>query len=136
MSKQPSFSRYLAQASQTALNILLFRLNGLLTWAADILDSETFDLWRMQYGNWYNLRLLRRFLDREVLVEESLVTFHVTTMETIGKIIIAKLNFSGCTKNEAIKYVEESMTVFLPATIDSLQSSIIDHHHLKFTFSL
>lgn len=136
MSDLHKLYKYYRQILQSGQNIFFYHFNRLLTWMAELLESETFDSWRIRYGNWYNLRLLRLFLDRSVRVEGELVTFHITSMETLGKIVIAKMYYAGCSKTEAIEYIEGSMQAYMPQTIDSLQSSVINNHNLKFTFSL
>lgn len=120
----------------TFRNIFLFRLNGLLTSASVLLESDTIDNLRLRYGNWYNLQLMRKFIECDYYLKNRRIVLLLKHMETLGRIVIAKVYYKGMTKIELNLYLKTAIGNFMPNTIPSLQVSNIDDNHAKVIFSL
>jgi hypothetical protein len=120
----------------TLRNIVLFRLNGVLTSISLALESDTLDRLRMQYGNWYNLQLMRKFIECDYYLKNRRIILLLKNMETLGRIVIAKVYYKGMTKVELNLYLKNAIGNFMPNTIPSLQVSDIDNNHAKVIFSI
>lgn len=121
---------------QTSRNIFLFKLNGVLANVAMILGSETVDNIRINYGNWYNLQLMRKFIECDYYIKNRHILLTLKSMETIGSIVIAQVEYSGMTKVEMSDYLTNSISGSIPATLSNIQISNIDDAHAKIIFPL
>lgn len=120
----------------TIRNLLLYRINGILTSASLILDSDLIDDLRLRYGNWYNLQLMRKFIECDYYLKNRRIILLLKHMETLGRVVIAKVYYKGMTKLELNLYLKNAIGNFMPNTIPSLQVSEIDDSHAKVIFSI
>lgn len=130
------FKIFMSRLRSTAENMVLYKLNGFLATSATMLDSETIDNLRINYGNWYNSRLMQKFINCDYFLKNKHIQVEVLNMETVGHIAIAKVMSHGLSKEELSIYLSNSIAGFMPQTLPNIQISNIDNHHAKIIFPL
>lgn len=127
---------YIMRLWMTSENIVLFRLNSILATLAISLDSETIDNLRFKYGNWYNSRLMQKFINCDYFLKNKRIKVCVENMETLGHLVIVRVLYEGMSKEGLAGYLTSSIGAFMPTTIPNIQISNIDDSHVKVIFPL
>ena len=131
-----NIQKYVTNLSQTSRDLVLFKINGTLTTLAVFLQSDTLDHLRIRYGNWYNLQLMRKFVECDYYLNKKHIVITLENMETLGRLVIANTKYNGLTKGEIEGYLTNIISVYMPSTRENIQVNIINEHRAKIIFSL